>query len=310
MVNFVIKRTVFYYQISWINQNGETVFKDKQFFYNFFSKILVKEDEEAYLISLEEKKLNNNQEKSKKDENDDWIFGILSKTKKTDFPMKQNLDDGVLSSLDLKENEGLYYPTHFAIYGGTILITEFNFDSLRPNFYIKKKINDILGKREYEVKEINIKPVIRKDIEEILNSDLREIQLSIAPTKRSVLKENSDLSEMFKDIEKLPDLTLNIGFSMGKRRSNKYYKEFDNIKRLLLNMFKKDKLNSFDKVLLKRKTSDKIESINLLDQIFKTDEEFIKSNDRNKAIDSEDAFKKFKIIYKNNKSELDDMIIR
>lgn len=310
MVNFVIKRTVYYYQISWINQNGETVFKDKQFFYNFFSKILVKEDEEDYLISLEEKKLNKNQEKSKKDENDNWIFGILSKTKKTDFPLKQNMDDGVLSSLDLEENEGLYYPTHFAIYYGTILITEFNFDSLRPNFYIKKKINDILGKREYEVKEINIKPVIRKDIEEILNSDLREIQLSIAPSKRSVLKENSDLREMFNDIENLPDLILNIGFSMGKRRSNKYYKEFDNIKRSLLNMFKNDKINSFDKVLIKRKTSDKIESINLLDQIFKTDEEFIKSNDRNKAIDSADAFNKFKIIYKNNKSELDDMIIR
>lgn len=306
----MIKRTIYYYQISWINQKEEIVFKDKQFFYNFFSKILVKEDKDDYLIRLEEKKINNNQDKSKNEENKNWIFGILSKTKKTDFPMKQNLDDGVLSSLDLKENEGLYYPTHFAIYDGSILITEVNFDSLRPNFFIKRKINDILEKKEYEVKEIKIKPILRKDIEEILNSNLREIQLSIAPSKRSILKEEPNLNSMFKNIESFPDLTLNIGFSMGRRRSNKYYKEFDNIKKSLLNLFKEDKLNSFNKVFVKRKINEKYESINLLDQIFKTEEEFIKSNDRNKAINSEDAFKKFKIIYKNNKSELDDMIIR
>lgn len=294
----MIQKTIYFYQISWTNHSEKTVFKDKLFFHTFFEKILIKEDNKDYLTRLEEKKNINNHFKSEDEDDDKWIFGILSKTKKNDFPLKQNIDDGFLSSLDLKDNEGLYYPTHFAIYDGSILITELNFDSLRPNFFIQRKINEILKKNNYDVKEILIKPILRNDIEAILNSDLREIQLSIAPNKHQILKEDSYLKSMFNNIESFPDLTLNIGLTMGKRRSSKFYKEFDAIKQSLLNLFKQGKLNEFDKISLKRKNEEKTESINLLDQIFKTTDEFIRSNEKNRSIDSEDAFNKFKLIYK------------
>lgn len=303
-----IKRTIYYYQISWINKEDKIVIKNKEFFDRFFKKICVKEDYDEYCVILEEYSEITTEEDGELNNDNNWTFGILSKIKKTDFPLKQDMKNGKLYSLDLKDNEGLYHPTHFAIYKGTLLIMELNYEGLRPNAFINRKINAAIDESN-EIKEIKIKPILRNDLEDILKNDLREIQISIAPKKHNILKEENSLSDMFNNVESFPDLTLNFGLSMGRRRSKKYFKEFDNIKKSILSLFKKNKLNDFEKIIVKIKKDEKIESINLLDQIFKTDEEFIRVDKKNKAIKSKDAFKKFKTIYENNRVEFKDIII-
>ena len=297
-----IRRYVYFYQISWINENDNVIFKNHDFFKKVFNKVCGVEKFEGYWKSIEEySKLNE----------ENWIFGIISKTKTTDFPLKQNLDNHNLSSLELNENEGLYHPTHFAVFKGTILLFEYNFEGFRVNSTLKNKINNYLKKHKIEgIKEVQIKPVIREDLKKILlDSKVRDIQISIAPGKIDILKDVNDIGEMFRNVNDFPDLTLNLGFSLGKRRSNKFYDKMDKIKDSFSNFLSDDKIDSLEKFIIKVKTDEGIDSINLLDYIFKVNVEFLKLDDKSRAIDSKSAFESIKTIFLRYNHDLDDLLV-
>ena len=258
-----IRRYVYFYQISWINENDNVIFKNHDFFKKVFNKVCGVEKFEGYWKSIEEySKLNE----------ENWIFGIISKTKTTDFPLKQNLDNHNLSSLELNENEGLYHPTHFAVFKGTILLFEYNFEGFRVNSTLKNKINNYLKKHKIEgIKEVQIKPVIREDLKKILlDSKVRDIQISIAPGKIDILKDVNDIGEMF-----YPIFNLQLG----------------------------------DNMIFTNKTDEGIDSINLLDYIFKVNVEFLKLDDKSRAIDSKSAFESIKTIFLRYNHDLDDLLV-
>lgn len=296
----VIKRTIHFYQIVWLNKKGEIKLKDKSFFDDIFKHILSRVNHDDYQECLEEYKF--------KDEK--WTWGIISKTKKTDFPLKQNLDNHELNELGLPENEGLYYPTHFGIYLGHILISEYNFEGFRAPFFLKRKINEYLKNNINEIDSVDIRPILREDIEDILiSSDLREIQIAVASDNTKIFNDNNDLGIMFNNKKDIPNLGLNIGFSIDNK-SNESFKDMDNIKRKIANFIKYSDISLFKKLSIKRKVDNKTEEINLLKQIFKTKEEFLKKNTKTRAIDSKDAFKKFKTIYDKNSDELNKYILK
>ena len=297
-----LRRYVYFYQISWINNEDKVVFKNHDFFKRVFNNICSLEKFDEYWKSIEEySELNYN----------NWVFGIISKIKTTDFPLKQNLENHNLSSLELNENEGLYHPTHFAIFKGTLLLFEYNFEGFRVNSTLKNKLNEYLKKHKIEgIKEVQIKPIIRSDLKKILmDSKVRDIQISIAPGKMDIFKETSDIGEMFSNINDFPDLTLNLGFSLGKRRSDKFYGKMDRIKSSFSNLLSEDKINSLEKFIIKVKTDEGIDSINLLDYIFKVNVEFLKIDDKSRAIDSKDAFISFKTIFSRYDMDLDDFLV-
>lgn len=297
-----IRRNIYYYQISWLSDDDISTFKDAIFFEEIFDKICIVEKHDEYVKGIE-KYIGLDYE--------NWTFGIISKTKTKDFPLKQNLINHSLASLDLNENEGLYHPTHFAVYEGTVLLCEHNSEGFRVNSTLKNYINNYLKKhKEYGIKEIQIKPVLRKEVKKLLtDSKVRDIQISIAPGKLDVLKKTNGLNEMFNNINEFPDLTFNLGFSLGKRKSDKFYDKMDKVKNSFVNLLSKDNVDSLEKFVIKSKTEEGIETINLLDYFFKTNAEFLKLNEQSKAIDSKEAFESFKVIYNKHKYELDDLLI-
>lgn len=297
-----IRRYVYFYQISWVNEKGNTIYKNHDFFKEIFKEICVVEKFDEYWKTVEPYSALNYE---------NWTFGIISKTKTTDFPLKQNLVNNNLSSLELDDNEGLYHPSHFGVYNGTILLFENNFEGFRANSTLTNRINKYLKKHKIEgIEKVQIKPIIRSDLKEILlNSKVRDIQISIAPGKSNILKEVNSIGEMFNNVNEFPDLTLNLGFSLGKRRSNNFYDSMDKIKNSFLSLLSKDKIDSLEKFIIKVKTDEGIDSINLLDYMFKVNVTFLKLDDKSKAIDSKEAFKSLKTIYFNYEVELNNFIM-
>lgn len=83
----------------------------------------------------------------------------------------------------------------------------------------------------------------------------------------------------------------------------------DKIKNSFSSLLSKDKIDSLEKFIIRVKTDEGIDSINLLDYIFKVNVEFLKLDDKSKAIDSKEAFKSLKTIYLRYEVELNDLIV-
>ena len=114
---------------------------------------------------------------------------------------------------------------------------------------------------------------------------------------------------MFNTIENTPDIILRFGFSMGNKRSEKYYEAMDSVKEKILYLLDNYPVSVFEKMNVRIKNSNEdIEEINILDDIFKIEEEFIKIDDNTKAINTDDAFLKFREIYQKNDKELNKYI--
>lgn len=67
-----------------------------------------------------------------------------------------------------------------------------------------------------------------------------------------------------------------------------------------------DNLEKF--VVIRKDDKGKDDKINLKNAVFKISEEYIQEDDDTKAISSADMFKKFKILYEQNKEELSNNI--
>ena len=295
-----IRKKVYFHQISWINNGGENISKDSDFFSSIIKNIAPMEDKSEYKEIIGDLHSEG-----------DWIFGVISKSKKTDFPLKQNFDDLSLKPLGLAENEGLYYPSHFAIYKGQILISELNIESFRVASFLGRKINQYLKNNDiYNTNKINIKPILREGIKETLqNSKFRSVQLDIASSNLDTLKSDNSLRKMFNTIETPPDVILKLGFSIGNKRSEKYYEEMDFFFFFFIYILDNYSVSLFEKMNVKIKNlNGDIEEINILDDIFKVEEDFIRINDNTKAINSADTFLKFRKLYEKNEKELDKYI--
>lgn len=296
-----IKRKVYFHQIKWKTTGNEINSKNAEFLISIIKKLPSIEYKDEYNEIITDIRYDG-----------DWIFGIIAKTKKTDFPFKQNFNDLSLTELDLTDEEGLYYPVHFAVYKGQILISEWNYESFRVASFLNRKINQILKEniQNYNTKKININPIIRTDFKEkLINSKLREIQMDIASSNVDILKDHDSIKEIFKSIQYPQNLILTLGLSIGNKRADEYYNEMDKIKEKVMYILDENLYHYFRKLKAKIKNPDgKIEEINILDDIFKIEKEFIKVDGNAKAISADDAFKKFKEIYQNNINELDPYI--
>ena len=295
-----IRKKVYFYQISWINNGKDKISKDSKFFNSIIKNISPIEDKTDYKEIIGDICFEG-----------DWIFGVIAKSKKTDFPLKQNFDDFSLKPLGLSENEGLYYPAHFAIYKGQILISELNNESFRVASFLGRKINQYLKENNiYNTKKINIAPILREGLKEKLkDSKFRSVQLDIASSNMEQFKNDNKLRGMFNRIENNPDIILRFGFSIGNKRSERYYEAMDSVKEKFLHIIEYYPISLFERMNVRIKNSnDEIEEINILDDIFKIEEEFIKIDDNTKAINSEDAFLKFREIYQKNDKELNKYI--
>lgn len=296
-----ITRTIQFFTINWYGEEGE-IRKDKIFFDDILNKISVKVDEDNYISSIEKQKVD-----------DEWTFGVVAKTRKTDFPQKQDLNSYELTDLGLSENEGLYYPSHFGVFKGRILIVEFNMNSLRANSFLKRSINEYLNTDYFEdVKSVNIKPILRTDLLNLMKeSKILNFEMELDVANVNSFKENHSVSKLLGDVEDIPQSTLKIGLSMGRKKSKKYDDDFNKIKYCLLDIFEDNEmLDSLKRLRVKYRRNGKINNIDLLNGIFKTEETFIQVNNRSKAINSEDAFEKFKIIYKDNSAELNKNLFK
>ena len=290
-----IKKKVFFHQISWINNGKEKISKDSAFLKSIVKNIESIVDKNDYKEIIGDLRYEG-----------EWIFGVIAKSKKTDFPLKQNFNDFSLTPLGLSENEGLYYPSHFAIYKGQILISEWNNESFRVASFLSRKINKYLKENNiYNTKKINIEPLLCEDIKEKLqNSRFRSVQLSIASSKAEVFQNDNTLRGMFNRIENSPNVILTWGISIGNKRADEFYDEMDSTKNKIIHILE-NYASLFEKIYIRVKNSnDEIEEINVLDNIFKIEENFIKIDDNTKAINTDDAFLKFKDIFNKNFEEL------
>ena len=251
-----IKKKVYFHQISWINNGEDNISKDSNFFKSIIKNIIPIEDKKDYKEIIGDIRCEG-----------DWIFGVIAKSKKTDFPLKQNFDDFSLKPLGLGENEGLYYPSHFALYKGQILISELNNESFRVASFLGRKINQYLKENTiYNTKKINIKPIVRENLKEKLkDSKFRSVQLDIASSNTEIFKEDNTLRGMFNTIENTPDIILRFGFSMGNKRSEKYYEAMDSVKEKILYLLDNYPVSVFEKMNVRIKNSNEdIEEINIL----------------------------------------------
>lgn len=219
-----IKRTINFYQIVWEDKNLKETAQSHDFFTNMIEPICVNEEYDDFNIRIDNKTNNKL--------NDKWYFGVLSKTTKRDHPLKEVISKHEVSGLGFTNDEGLYFPLHFAIFDGQILMCEFYVGGLGVKSSIERRINKRLTKKPHNIiNSIIFKPIINKEIKNIIEkSDIRDVEISLATDYINEMKKNdmSILSKIkntfimsnFRKFEHPPGIYFTQTFSL-KRKSSK-----------------------------------------------------------------------------------------
>lgn len=299
-----INRKIEFYHIQWIDNDGELVNADKEFFSemlsSLFGRVPIDDDETIFKV------LKNC---TKNDVEDEWFFGILGKSLNKDYPLVHEKEGGEIFGLPLDEDKELFFPSHFGVYNGQILISEYNKDSYTPKTHIATLINDYIRNKKINfIDSIRITPIFNENAEEILrNTDkLRSITIGVATGDAPDLADETNSWYSMGKNSRTPDnLYLELTIGMRFKRSNEAYKDMAKIKNDTYELFDTEIFDKLKKFSIGYKDNEgNLRNLNLIENLFFSYTDFIKMNDDTKAVDPKDAFGKIKTMYNNNQSFL------
>lgn len=321
-----INRSIYFYQIDWIEEdNANPVVKNLNFFENILqnkSDILLEYNDEADLLI---------QKYRDPIENVPDNIGLwkLSKIRKAGFPRKVNFNTLIDADLNLQEYEGLYEPSHFAVFGGKFLLTEFNSYGARVQSTIRSKINDYLkenreilngenngqGNQELrDIKKIQIKPILEDDVIQRIDefSEIREVTLKVATDYaiRYTESGNRSLARMFSSAQFVGDMYLNLGFTLGRKKPSNSLSLFSDIINNIKQLYRKNDLTAenFEKVSIRGKIDENKapETLNLIEMLMKHERRVLKLDDTTRAVNPTNMYRELLDLYNLYKHDLEN----
>ncbi|HIP48713.1 MAG TPA: hypothetical protein EYG92_07095 [Lutibacter sp.] len=307
-----VNRKIHFYQIVWVDNNGEKVQKDIQFIHTILTKVsgqLVKYKDGDFLY-IEVYGTN-------AVSNSNIVLYSIAKIRKSDLPLKFDINNKDISPLNLTNNEGLFEPSHFVIFDGKIIGAEYNHYGVRQiNSKLEWLINKYIKRNTLtDIKRVEIKPILKKEVYDLIEKfvEIRGIRISIATNYAKLLKQEDPVSfeQMFSAAEIVDDMWLHLTFSLGRGKkygdSAKFEKVLKSIKKILSREYNKNNVNVIE-IKGKLEGSDSIESINVLEELMLTEKKVLKLDDKTRAVNPESMYKEIIDSYFALKDELKEFV--
>lgn len=329
-----LTRNIYFYQIDWI-EDDNTVVKDLK----FFESILKKHSNKLVEYLEDSDVLIKNYNDLIDEVPKDTSLWKLSKIRKSGFPRIVDYTTLIDNKLDLKPNEGLYEPSHFIIIDGKFLLAEFNSYGARVQSTIRNLINNYLkenraklkesakdkksstdkGIKELEnIKKVQIKPILKEDAIERMEkfTEIRDVSIKVATdyVKRFKGPENKSIFEMLSSAQFVPELYLNLDFSLGRKKTKDSKGLFSKIINNIKLLYKHDDLNAenFEKVSVRGKIDEGTapETLNLIEMFMKYERKILKLDDTTRAVDPKNMFRELLDSYDIYKGDLEKKYTR
>lgn len=309
-----IGRKIQFYKISWLN-GSNPIPKDIGFLNGILAEmpIITTADSsfDIYIHNFNNPSLVSN--------HIDKSFWIISKIRRTDYPLKINLDSRINSPLDLKENEGLEEPSHFVAFNDGIIGAELNFNAVRVATTLNREINKYLKTHQHDVDEIQIEPMLRENSYNKIDKmqEISSIQVKLATNYAKALNKipgerNYSFGHTFSSHEAVEDLFLGVQFYVGRGRRPKPKSVFRQVisdVRELLKQPDSSENVEVAKVRGKLFGADSAEVIDLLEDRLMVQKKVTRLDDKTKAVNPLDMFEKILDSYENLKPEIDKYLL-
>ncbi|ASJ11263.1 hypothetical protein A3L12_08130 [Thermococcus sp. P6] len=306
MVNDV-SRKIHFFQVEWVKGNGERIQKDLKFIesiLNSYSNQIIKLYNDELFIRRHGVKNNRS-------------FWRLEKIRKDELPLKFNELHLKEDPLNLQEHEGLAEPSHFVIFDGKIIGAEYNHYGVRwVNSKLVRIINDYLSNNSTDVVRVEIKPIFRKELYNLLERfiEIRGITIKIATNyARLLAKEDPEsFGKMFSAAELIDGVWLSLGVTIGSRKHveiSKFDRIKESIKRLLRHPEATENLRAIN-IRGRLEGEESIEEFNLLEEMLVSEKRVAKLDERSRAVNPESMFNAIVDSYYAFENELKEYIKR
>lgn len=314
-----IERRINFYQIKWIKNDGSGVTKDINYINNILSKCPEMKEGDLFSTILEKHEFNNKEETKKI-----MSFWTISKYKKDDLPLKFNESNKQSVGLDLKEDEGLYAPTHFIIFDGKFIGAEYNHDGIRS---ISSNISGIMNKyiKDESFPDLNhveIIPILRTDVSELINrlDVISSIEVKVSTDYAKRLMGENEKDENNKSINLSRDLfssakiaaegmTIKIIYSVGHLKPKKKSEIRDLLNAIKQILSRSDYRDNIKTMKLKGydydNGTDRAQDIDLLNHLMMEKKGFPALDDKTRAVDKNVMFKEIIKSYNSMKEDLE-----
>lgn len=289
-----IDRKIYFYQIVWVTKDNSRIGKSKEYLDSILSQnnALTNVDPSFDILLQNFDALY----PSKPMKSSLWK---LSKIQKSDLPLKFNESQMQTSSLNLQNDEGLYNPTHFIVFEGKIIGAEINHSGPYISSRLSQILNDHLARHPIDgIKRIEIRPIFRKDIFEIIDSldEVRGISIQIATDYANLLKTEDPASfgKMFSAADLVDNLYIKLAFNIGHKKTGQakpFKKVINIIKKIVQRSDSEGKINILN-VSGRRNPSDEIEKFNLLEELLIAERKITKIDQVSRGVNSIDMYYK------------------
>jgi hypothetical protein len=306
-----IDRKIYFHQIEWVLDDKSRVKKERSFLDDILSKNpKISYDETCDIVlenldSLIPNKLKNSS------------LWRISKVRKTDLPQKYSETKMKAEPLDLKQDEGIYEPTHFILFDGALIGAEFNrygpgvaggLSMIIENFIETNKIAHI--------KRVEIKRIFRNDIYDTIDKipEIRGLSIKIATNYAKLLKaeDNHTFGKIFSAADLVDDMSMMLSFKAGRSKKSNQSDNFVDLISIIKKILKRGDSKGNVKILNvvgKRDISDdNYEIINLLEQLMVCEKRITQIDDKTRVVSSIDMYKQIMESYETFQEELKDFI--
>jgi|Deesub1362A_J573_1020465.scaffolds.fasta_scaffold04127_6 hypothetical protein len=245
------------------------------------------------------------------------IKGLLGVIRKEALPVVFKESTGNTKGLAISSDEGLYDPIHFIIFKlenrdktlmTNILGAEFNYYGPRPSrisWYVR-------GVTPQLIDEIKLLPIIRGDVEELLNkfSEIKWVKLSVNMHAAQALKDYD--TTLFSGLDFISrfsgarDIELVLKPQYRKKKGSLAL-TIDKIKELIKRKDAQEALNQFKLKALSTETGE-YEIIDLLNEFILSRKQVAKISDVYRNVDSDSMFEAINSAYYEQKTEIEKAI--
>lgn len=228
----IIERKIQFYQVIWI-KDDRYIRKDQNFINDILKKIpIITAADPSFNIYIES--FNGG---SLINENSDKSFWRISKIRKTDLPLKFNINEKKSSPLNLSENEGLQEPSHFIVFNGAFIGAELNFNAPRVATTLYREINKYLESNPNEtIGSVEINPIFREEAYKKIDKmgEISSVLIKLSTNYAKVLnkltgQQDCSFGKTFASSEAAEDLYLGIQFYVGRGKRPKPRMAFSQI---------------------------------------------------------------------------------
>jgi hypothetical protein len=234
------------------------------------------------------------------------IKGKIGTIRKKGLPLVERR--GETSPLDIPSDAGLYEPMHFVIYENGVGGFEYNFYAPRPSslkHYIKSKLDS-------SVDEIDMKPLMRRDVLEMLRNvdDIRCLTMSVHRDMGRYMKELDDnLPDAFNSIKEFSDAE-EIELTLKSKKYSRKSITLPSIKKFAKWIRKEEVRTGVNKLQINAMdgSTGKVTKFDLLQEYLLSTKQVVKQDDALRSVNSTAMYNAIEEAYSELKDEINQII--